>query len=91
MTWDAIKEAWPLIALALAGWNYLIQQKLREIGALFRWKDQFLKDYAADQLRMVEKFCTREEVQRGIEKLETHIDSLAKKIDRLLLDRHRDE
>lgn len=72
-----------LATLAFTGWNLYFHAKISSLTALWRWKDQFLKEYQADKLRTVEKFATKDEVARALEKIDLHFLELRRSIDRL--------
>ena len=72
-----------LIALALSGWNVYLQSKLASLAALWSWKDDFLEEYGDHKLAMVEKFATKDEVAKALEKLDHSFDELRRSIDRL--------
>jgi hypothetical protein len=72
-----------LLGLALSGWNFYLQSKLREISALWRWKDAFEKSYQEDRLEAVKEFATKSEVKEAFDKLDHHMEEIRRSLDRL--------
>ena len=84
-------------AIAFSGWNLYFHSKISSLRALWKWKDEFVKEYADDQLSLVKDYATKDEVASAIERLDTHMrnemQQLRRSIDRLrdkLDDRHRE-
>lgn len=87
MGWD-IKETVLLmgvIGVSLAGWNAYLQSKLGTLTRIWRWRDEFIKQYAADRLSDAKEYATRMELARALEKLEHSIEELDIKLDKLLM------
>jgi len=72
-----------ILGIAFTGWNFYLQGKIREIAALWRWKDQFIEDYQNDRLAAVEKFATKSEVKDAFERLDHHLEEIRRSVDRL--------
>jgi Tfp pilus assembly protein PilO len=72
-----------VLGLAFTGWNFYLQGKLREISALWKWKDEFEKMYQADQLASVKEFATKSEVKEAFDRLDHHMEEIRRSIDRL--------
>jgi Tfp pilus assembly protein PilO len=71
------------IGLVLSGWNFFLQSKLREISALWKWKDAFEAKYQEDRLQAIKEFATKSEVKEAFDRLDHHMEEIRRSIDRL--------
>lgn len=72
-----------LATLAGTGWNLFLSSKLSSLRALWKWKDDFVDEYGEYKISVVKEFATKSEVAAAVEKIDNHIDSLRRSIDRL--------
>lgn len=79
----AIAGAMTLGTIAFTGWNLYLQGKLREISALWRWKDGFIQCYQEDRLMQIEKFATKVEMKESFDRLDHHLEEIRRSVDRL--------
>ena len=72
-----------VVGVAFSGWNVYLQGKIKEISALWSWKDEFEKTYQEDRLSSIEKFATKSEVKDAFDKLDHHLEEIRRSVDRL--------